>query len=45
MVYDLDYVYRVAVEELGMVYPNNNQIITFEKVEESYVRQYADIPD
>ena len=24
MVYDLDYVYNVAVNELGMVYPNNN---------------------
>lgn len=45
MVYDLDYVYSIAVNELGMVYPNNNEIITFEKTEESYVRQYADIPD
>jgi len=45
MVYDLDYVYDVAVNELGMVYPNNNETITFKKTEESYVRQYADIPD
>lgn len=44
MVYDLDYVYRVAVNELGMVYPNNNEVITFEGTDESYVRQYADIP-
>jgi len=44
-VYDLDYVYNVAVNELGMVYPNNNEIITFKKAEESYIRQYADIPD
>lgn len=45
MVYDLDYVYSIAVKELGMVYPNNNEVITFEKAEESYVRQYADIPN
>lgn len=45
MVYDLDYVYSIAVEELGMVYPNNNEVITFEGTDESYVRQYADIPN
>ncbi|CRZ34651.1 septum formation initiator [Herbinix hemicellulosilytica] len=45
MVYDLDYVYNVAVNELGMVYPNNNEVITYKKAEESYIRQYADIPD
>lgn len=45
MVYDLDYVYSIAVNDLGMVYPNNNEIITFDKTEESYVRQYADIPN
>ena len=44
-VYDLDYVYNIAVNELGMVYPNNNEIITFKKADENYVRQYADIPD
>lgn len=45
MVYNLDYVYDIAVNELGMVYPNNNEVITFDKTTESYVRQYADIPD
>lgn len=44
MVYDLDYVYEIAVNELGMVYPNNNEIITFEGTDDSYVRQYANIP-
>lgn len=44
-VYDLDYVYNVAVNELGMVYPNKNEVITYKKAEESYTRQYADIPD
>ncbi len=43
--YDLDYVYKVAVEELGMVYPNNNEVITYEGSDEGYVRQYEDIPD
>ncbi|NLL72350.1 MAG: hypothetical protein GX237_02345 [Clostridiales bacterium] len=45
MAYDLDYVYNIAVNELGMVYPNNNEVITFDKATESYVRQYGDIPD
>ncbi|MDD4111835.1 MAG: septum formation initiator family protein [Herbinix sp.] len=44
MVYDLDYVYSIAISELGMVYPNNNEVITFESTDDSYVRQYADIP-
>lgn len=44
MVYDLDYVYSIAVNDLGMVYPNNNEVITFEATDDSYVRQYADIP-
>lgn len=43
--YDLDHVYQVAVEELGMVYPNENMVITYQSSDESYVRQYSDIPD
>jgi cell division protein FtsL len=43
-VYDLDYVYRVAVGELGMVYPNKNTVITYQGKDEGYVRQYQDIP-
>lgn len=42
--YDLDYVYHVAVEELGMVYPNKNKVITFKSSDDDYVRQYEDIP-
>lgn len=42
--YDLEYVYEIAVGEFGMVYPNNNQVITYERSPEDYVRQYADIP-
>jgi cell division protein FtsB len=41
---DLDYVYHVAVEELGMVYPNKNKVITYQRSEDNYVRQYEDIP-
>jgi len=43
--YDLDYVYKVAVQELGMVYPNKNTVITYESGKEDYVRQYEDIPN
>lgn len=41
--YDLDYVYHVAVEELGMVYPQNNTIITYKSSGTDYVRQYEDM--
>ncbi len=41
---DLEYVYKVAVEKLGMVYPNNNEIITYKSGFNNYVRQYEDIP-
>ncbi len=43
--YDLDYVYEVAVGELGMVYPNKNTVITYQSKDEGYVRQYQDIPE
>lgn len=42
---DLDYVYHVAVDELGMVYPNNNKVIAYKSGAKDYVRQYEDIPD
>jgi cell division protein FtsL len=45
LAYDLDYVYRVAVEELGMVYPKDNKVISYRSEAEDYVRQYADIPE
>ena len=41
---DLDYVYKVATEELGMVYANKNQILLYNKTESEYVRQNEDIP-
>lgn len=42
---DLDYVYKVATEELGMVYANKNQVRLYDKTESEYVRQYEDIPE
>jgi cell division protein FtsL len=42
---DLDYIYKVAVKELGMVYPNKNEVIIYKKGSEGYVRQYEDIPE
>ena len=41
---NLDNVYRVATEELGMVYARKDQVITYDKTESEYVRQYEDIP-
>lgn len=42
---DLDHVYKVATEELGMVYANRKQVILYDKTESEYVRQYEDIPE
>ena len=41
---NLDNVYKVATEELGMVYASKDQVITYDKTESEYVRQYEDIP-
>ena len=43
--YDLETVYRMAVGVLGMVYPNNNEIIYYNNESEGYFRQYQDIPE
>ena len=42
---DLDHVYKVATEELGMVYANKNQVRLYNKTESEYVRQYEDVPE
>lgn len=42
---DLDYIYEVATKELGMVYPNENQVIAYESTLSDYVRQYKEIPE
>ena len=41
---DLNEIYRVATQELGMVYAGEKQVITYDKTESEYVRQYEDIP-
>lgn len=41
---DLDYVYKVATEELGMVYANKDQILLYDQTESEYIRQNEDIP-
>lgn len=41
---DLDHVYQVATEELGMVYANKDQILLYDQTESEYIRQNEDIP-
>lgn len=42
---DLEEVKRIAVEELGMVYADESQIVTYSREHSDYVRQLKDIPD
>ncbi len=41
---DLDHIYRVATEELGMVYAGRDQVLLYNRTESEYVRQNEDIP-
>ena len=41
---DLDEIYRVATEELGMVHAGEDQSVYYSKTESEYVRQYDNIP-
>ncbi|MCQ2538336.1 MAG: hypothetical protein MJ124_08050 [Lachnospiraceae bacterium] len=41
---DLNHVYEVAVGQLGMVFPNNNEVIYYDMNDITYFRQYGDIP-
>lgn len=41
---DLDHIYQVATEELGMVYAGKNQVRMYHQTESEFVRQYEDIP-
>jgi len=43
--YDLETVYQMAVGVLGMVYPNNNEVIYYNNEDTGYFRQYQDIPE
>ena len=41
---DLEEVRRIAMGQLGMIYAEEGQIITYTNVGSDYVRQYEDIP-
>ncbi len=41
---DLNYIFNVATNELGMVYPKSGQVLTYESTKEQYVKQYKDVP-
>ena len=41
---DLDEVKRIAIEELGMQYAQEGQVITVEDTKNDYVRQYQEMP-
>lgn len=42
---DLSYVYDVAVNELGMVRPEQSQVKTYQNKKSDVVRQYGEIPE
>ncbi len=42
---DLDYIYSVATERLGMSYPSEGQIIDYINEEREHVRKYESIPN
>ncbi len=42
---DYDSLYKIATEELGMVYPERDQVITYEAGVSEYVKQYSDVPE
>ena len=41
---DYEQIYNTAVNELGMVYPERDQVITYDAGVSEYVKQYHDIP-
>ena len=41
---DLDYIRDVAINELGMVYANEDQVILYDGGTKDYVRQSQDVP-
>lgn len=42
---DLDYVKNVAINQLGMVYPEADQIVYYTVEEDDYMNQYSEIPE
>lgn len=41
---DLTKVYDVATKELGMIYPKEGQVISYEASNPDYVKQFKDVP-
>ena len=41
---DLEKIRDIAVNELGMVYANEDQVVLYDNEGSDYVKQYADIP-
>lgn len=41
---DVEEIYRIATEELGMTYPQKHQVVIYDKTESEYVTQYENIP-
>ena len=41
---DLEHVKEVAINELGMSYPSEDQIYTYQPSESDYVKQFQDVP-
>ena len=42
---DLEYIKNIAMNRLDMDYPKQDQIYQFDTAENSYVRQYRDVPN
>ena len=41
---DLEYIKNVALNELGMIYAGEGQVVTYASQDSDYVRQYEDVP-
>ncbi|MBQ8086204.1 MAG: hypothetical protein IJ232_08890 [Lachnospiraceae bacterium] len=41
---DLTKIYDVATNDLGMVYPGNGQVLSYEASNPDYVKQFKDVP-
>lgn len=42
---DYNSIFKIATEELGMVYPDKSQVIEYNSIASEYVKQYQNIPE
>ena len=42
---DLEEVFRIAVDEMGMIYPDESEVVEYTEQMREYVRQYENIPN